>query len=261
MSKIELQQHLRFAKKTAPEPSDIQGHIFTNETLTGTELRKIRERRQQAPGGLGLVIGSGGIFSLLPHLDLDGVIIADRNPAVLSVAKLTGACIAASDTPEAAVDKLFGYLPATAIHDHKALPLSDALDLDGVAKAEFKTEKTGIGRRHWSNEVAFPKAKEAIESTAIGFANRDVTTFDFFIELNDILETTGIPLNYVNFSNIHNWLGGNLRKLRNIAELLNPYATIQFSSYQPQLPYEVSLGVLSTGAFPEYCRRVNYIWE
>jgi hypothetical protein len=252
----ELAKHFNFPMQTPVEPADAQGHVFCNEKLDSKQLDLIKRKRLQSPGGIGLIVGSGAIYSLLPHLDLDAVILVDRNPAVLGVAALTGACIVSSETPKEAVTRLFTDFPEN-LHDSQSFPLTARYELNPLIRSDFDVEKSLFRQKHWTTEDAFPRAKATTDSTMIGLANRDITTPDFARELRDLLDVTGLPLTYLNLSNVHSWIGGELRKLVSIARLLDPHVTIQYSRYFRNTNSSAGLQISSTTGFRNYCQNVK----
>jgi hypothetical protein len=226
--KSELLPHFQFPKTTTPDHSNSYVHTFTNEGGLEDVLTPLKDKRAKKPGGIGLTVGSGAAYSLLTHLDLDGLIVVDAHPTVLDTTKLVGACIASSDSPEQAVDRMFQYLPVDR-HRLDAEYLDRILGPRHPESDKFAREVEYLGPMHWTNPDVFQKAKQAIQETSITFANRDIRDMLFYYELADVLRLVNQPLTYVNFSNVHFWISSN-RPLIEITQLLDPEGVIQFSN-------------------------------
>ncbi len=226
--KSELLTSFQFPTQGKPDYDYLYVHSFCNEDGITDVLPQLKQKRTMRPGGIGLVVGSGGVFSWLPHLDLDGVIIMDTHPVVLGVTKIVGASIVGSDNPTQARERIFKYFPYNLYEVDPEHPISPMYIKKSFEK-QFDREVDYFDQTHWTNPDAFEQTKQAVQATTTTFAQRDIRSIPFYYELRGVLESIGLPLTYVNFSNVHLWINSN-KPLLEIAELVDPNGVIQFSN-------------------------------
>ncbi len=207
---------------------DPYGHLFCNEAGLSLSVPLLERRRQEAQGGIGLVIGTGGIFSLLPSLGLDGVIMVDINPAVLEFSQHVGEAIKNTQTPWQAEGVIFDYdspgnFPAQMNIKNRELYVHSFFE------TKFTDEVRNFGKYHWRNLGRFPLAKKKTEETPIVYVTADVTNPLFGQRLGNALSHFGQTLSYVNFSNIHHF-PKSLDFVDNLP--VQESTTIQFSSFE-----------------------------
>jgi hypothetical protein len=224
--KTELKPYFQFNNTQLAYRGNMLGHLVCNEAGYQDIQPTIQNKRQKKPGGIGLTVGSGAAFSTLPDLQLDGLIFVDVNPAVLGFNKMVGACIAVSESPAQAQERLARYFPH-GLHRPVTTGYPNP-DIEYAVEKELYRETERFGVLHWSNPDRFTQVKDAIRTTDFAFAYRDITDPYFINELTLILGITRQTLAYVNFSNIHNWIFS-IKPLAQIAELLDPEGVIQFS--------------------------------
>lgn len=186
-------------------------HFFCNERGLNAVLPTIVAKRAQAKGGIGLVVGTGGIFSLLPSLDLEGVIMIDKNPSVLRFSKFLADAVMQAQTPlevEEAVTSFTETDYFTQWMQNRTFSISTrnvssrrhfATYLEGT----LASEKRYFEDAHWSNPDRFRQAQEALLRTPIIFINVDLNDPTFTGSIADILGTYNSPLSYLNLTNAH----------------------------------------------------------
>ncbi len=228
--KTELRPYFKFDNTEPVAQADMLGHIACNEIVKPDFLANLTKQRAQKPGGIGLAIGSGGSFSLLPFLDLEGIILVDVNPAVLGFTQFVGDCIAQAQNPDHAKEMIIHELPQD-LHELELQRNSPLLPtLNHIAAEKLQREASYFGDIHWTNPHAFPGVQEAIAQTTVAYANRNITSAAFYAELSTVLRKVGEPLTYLNFSNVHHFLAST-RPLQGLERLADPEATVQYSTH------------------------------
>lgn len=240
--------------------SDELRHFFCNERGVSAVIPTIAEKRAQAKGGIGLVVGTGGIFSLLPSLDLDGVIMVDKNPSVLRFSRFLADTIREAQTPlevEQAVASFTETDYFTQWMQNRTFSISDR---DFSSRRHFaiylertlRSEKRYFADVHWSNSDRFKKAQETLQRTPIIFTNADLNNPTFTGSVADILGTYNAPLSYLNLTNahVHPW-----RVSLEALDLLpiTDQTTIQYSDfYDPTGGTIEQLHMMVAPSFDEY---------
>jgi len=246
----ELVSQFKFDNAEPLAPSDMLGYITCNEAVTPDFLKKLTEKRGQKPGGVGLAIGSGGTFSLLPFLGLDGMILVDINPAVLGFTQFVGDCISQAQSPEHAKEIILNDLPPELHELDPESYLHISPSISTIAALKLQREARLFGDIHWSNPEAFPRVQEAIAATNVTYANRSIVSSYFYSELNTVLGQTEQPLTYVNFSNVHHWLSST-RPFATLERIADPDAAIQYSVH-PTKATSPNLEARIADSFPHY---------
>ena len=74
------------------EPEEIlrvkPGVLLSNDQGYRTVAPELHELLKNQRGGIGVFIGSGGLLSMLPELDVDMILAVDKNPLVVELNKL-----------------------------------------------------------------------------------------------------------------------------------------------------------------------------
>ena len=123
---------------------------------------QLKERLAAKKGGVSLVIGSGGLLSMLPDLNSDINLVVDMNPAVLEVTQAIAELISQCETPE---DVLAKFTDPETRDKYKILAelfdstvnkkLSEKPILIHYLELKIKKEARIYGRDHWTNTERF----------------------------------------------------------------------------------------------------------
>ena len=186
-------------------------YFFCNEKMLSTVVPTIAEKRAQAPGGIGLIIGTGGIFSLLPSLDLEGVIMVDKNPSVLRFSRFLADTIREAQTPLEVEEAVTSFTETDYFTQWMQNRTFSIATRDVSSRRHFAiylertldSEKRYFADVHWSNPDRFREAQETLQHTPIIFINADLNDSTFTGSVADILGTYNAPLSYVNLTNAH----------------------------------------------------------
>lgn len=253
--RTELLRDLQGLSENTKRSNAPYGHLFCNETLVDLAVPQIEAQRKKMPKGVGLVIGSGGIMSLLPSLDLDGVIMVDINPAVLAFGEHVGQAIRTSDTPSQAEQVIFEADDPEKSFASQMYVTDRGLYMQHLYKYPFTDEYRNFGTYHWRNTARFEAVKTAVEETPIVFVQAYVTSPAFLLNLTRALYRFGQPLSYVNFSNLSTWRNGDMDFIDNLP--IERRTTIQFATFEDTTVEQKCPRVHVTDSVSEYKQRVR----
>lgn len=248
--KTELRPHFKFNNTEPLAQSDMLGYITCNEAITPDFLERLSQQRAKKTGGVGLAIGSGGTFSLLPFLGLDGIVLVDINPAVLGFTQFVGECIVTAQSPEHAKEMIIHELPSDLHELDPESYLHISPSINHIAARKLQREAALFGDIHWSNPNAFPRVQDAIAEIPFAYANRNIVSPTFYTELNTVLGKVDQPLTYLNFSNVHHWLTST-QPFQGLQKLTDPEATVQYSVH-PTDAYGANLEAKVADSFGQY---------
>ncbi len=254
--KSELRPYFKFDNDVPTAKGDLLRHITCNDVITPKFLSKLEKRREKRLGGVGLTVGSGGAISLLPKLNLDGLIFVDINPAVLGFSQFVIDCIATAQTPEHAREMIIHDLPQGLHEVEEDSDKEKVPTLHTVVANKLDAEKRYFGDTHWSNSEVFPRVQDALTDTTIAYANRSITSGSFHLELARVLRQTEQGLTYVNFSNVHHWLAST-KSLLGLAPEIGPDTTIQYSVHPEENGACFNLEAKIAKSFPRYLDLAN----
>ncbi len=196
---------------------------------------QLKERLAAKKGGVSLVIGSGGLLSMLPDLNSDINLVVDMNPAVLEVTQAIAELISQCETPE---DVLAKFTDPETRDKYKILAelfdstvnkkLSEKPILIHYLELKIKKEARIYGRDHWTNPERFQQIKRVLEENSPLYLAANITNPDFRKELKDVLNKYGQNFNFINLSNVHAWIHEPMDFIKDWLSDGNP--TIIFSS-------------------------------
>lgn len=201
-------------------------HLFCNETGGEKMVPALKRQRNEVPGGTGLVIGSGSLFSLLPELQLDKVFVVDANSAVLDFSQFIGNLILKNNTPDQVVRAL--------TTDADKYPLLQEVKNSGVSMRylsnfQLQEEAINFGRFHWTNKNRFTTVQSVLQTTEINYLQANITPPFFVPVLRELLGKDNQEITYLNLSNVHEWLK-TMEFIRGWP--LHNAATIQYASHE-----------------------------
>jgi hypothetical protein len=159
--------------------------------------------------GIAIFVGSGGIESILPELDINTSVMLDINKSALELSKLISQCIVEGSSPEEVLRRIQSDEMITT---HKIL--ADIIESWGDKEAVGKfiaKEKVQYGNYHWTNSERFGLAQKALKEKPIIRIAADITNADFAQNFTAICEENGKEIVFANLTNVHAWLDKNKR--------------------------------------------------
>jgi hypothetical protein len=209
----ELLEDLELLSGTYTDPQDyFIGQMVSNDRGYTEILDSLKAKRLGKEPGLGIFIGSGGLLSMLPDVNLSVALCIDKSKAVLEYNRVLRDYVTKSATPAAALIKMVTpmvLMDSPDLNQDIAILGGSTLlpDILGSIKIEAK-EYDG---NHWTNYDRFPVVQSALASTAIGSALADITKPGFAEAISEICQRHDTPISYANLTNIHNYLDPNNR--------------------------------------------------
>lgn len=220
------------------------------EAAISVAKTKLNEKRNL----IGLCIGAGGMFSILPEADFDTFLLVDQNAAVVNFNKLLGKLLRSE------IKDPLKYL-LTRILQREDCPETMINELReermyAIIKLLLEEDEQRLGRFHWSKPQRRSIVRERLQETAIGYILADITAEKFGQVLAETLARQGRTIDFLNLTNVHedNWINGDMAFLRKWP--ISPNAVVMFSSHKQVGPnhYPKSEIVFS---LDEYLKRVN----
>jgi hypothetical protein len=210
----------------------VNGTLISNDEGYSIIMSKLREQLTTKKEGIGMVIGSGGLASLLPELPVDTVLMLDMNPAVLELNKVIFELIKSSESP----DEVFRKLTDPAFRSRtQILKDIDSIyeDID-ITTAYIRQESIQYGDQHWSNLSRFNLVKEALLKKPVVFIAADIANLEFGKALGVVSKKYNEKVSFVNFTNVHTWIKPTTMDFINEWPI-EPDAAILYSSHKNAL--------------------------
>lgn len=159
-------------------------------------VARIHESVAQNPQDIGAFIGSGGLFSWLPDLNLRAAVMIDLKGPLLDFNKYVLELIKASSSPEEVLQKLTNADEWT-LEDAKIItPASTHLP------ERLFQEQAVYGADHWSNPNRFLILKETLETVPVAFLEGNIARTDFTQEFAKAVDMTNHKITFANLTNV-----------------------------------------------------------
>ena len=186
--------------------------VISNDANVVAQMPRLAENAKQWKDGYALLIGSGGLLSLLPELQkLSFILVVDRDKRVLDFHKDMVGLVQSCGSPTEVQAAL------SSLYQDRVKRLSDKVHYEGYQYGDY----------HWTDPKRFQLVKDALLSHAIHFIHQDITAEELAKSLRD-LEASGMPLRFANLTNVHVHLdnSGCLRRLP-----ISPDTSVMFSEH------------------------------
>jgi len=175
------------------------GFLVSNDKGMSEIIPSLREAFDKVSPGVGLVIGSGGIFSLLPEMKpIKAVIVVDNDKLVLEFNKfLSKQILSGEGVREIFIAILHSMYSSKDWLNHRP-PVEDLL-----------SEREKYGVFHWTNENRLEEVRSALRNIPLVFVAADLRHKSFVAELKrTIFNQSGLGISFANFTNVHEWVLG-----------------------------------------------------
>lgn len=157
---------------------------------------ELKERFRGRSGDIGVFIGSGGLLSMLPDINLQAALLIDSNRSVLEFTQFLAQLIEQSESAEEAWAKLTD-VDSMNLESLKFLARVGGLDLEGIeAEAEV------YGGDHWTNPERFGKVKQALVERPVLYIAADIADPEFTASFTDTLNRYGHKISFANLTNV-----------------------------------------------------------
>jgi hypothetical protein len=194
----------KLSGKFGPIERRLDGTLISNDEGYQNIASRLNEQLRPKKGGIGIFIGSGGLFSMLPDLPITTALVIDKNVAALEVKKIETDAIIESDSPEKALQRLIG---SESRKQHIIFSEVDKL-FEGVdlTTGFIKKEAQQYGEYHWSHSSRFNQVKDALREKTIIPIVANITNPHFGTSLNEIADRYNEKIIFSNFTNVHTWI-------------------------------------------------------
>lgn len=205
--KIDTEKFQSFFRRPNIDPImldhiDAGGWLVSNDQGYQSVALSLHRLQKSKDPGIGLFVGSGGLLSMLPDINIELAIMADASRSVVAFNRAVASTVEASSKPEQAID--FITSPTFRM----------LLKEDGV---RFKQSRREIGRMiedeaaayggfHWTTTNRFTVVQRALGEIPIIWAWDEISSPQFSRALRNIFDETGRKLTFANFTNFHEWL-------------------------------------------------------
>ena len=183
-------------------------------------------------GGIGIFIGSGGVFSMLPDLLISKTLIVDNNPAVHEYSRMIESSIIESKTPGEVWDQLNNPKLGDKFKISKDLRKEEYMTEINLGLVNREAEQ--YGKDHWTDPSRFNFVKAALIENPPVYLIADVTNSAFEAKLQEVSNKLEAKIVVANFSNVHQWIDP---KTRGFMEKwpFNDDPVILFSNHKGQM--------------------------
>lgn len=182
----------------------VDGTLVSNDEGYKNISGKLKEVLVGKQGEFALLIGSGGVLSILPDLPTNTVLVVDKNPAVLEYNQMVQTLVLESDSPEEVWEKLSGLNLEDrfqVVKDIRSERYREEINLALINK-----EAREYGDYHWTSPDRFHQVKEALKRKDIVYVSADVVDEGFSQALQELAKKYNTAITFANFSNLHSWL-------------------------------------------------------
>jgi hypothetical protein len=182
----------------------VNGTLITNDEGYVDVIPALKRSLSGKQGGLAVVVGSGGLLSLLPDLPVDTAIVLDINPAVLELNGVLAQLVQNSSSPNEVSQRL---VDPDFQKQHQILS-----DLAGMyphldmLRAFLTKEAREYGEYHWSNPIRFNQVKESLKRKPITYIAADITDNNFGTAFDRVVQDCSEKITFANFTNVHDWI-------------------------------------------------------
>lgn len=182
----------------------VDGTLISNDEGYQAIMPALHDHLATKQSGIGIFIGSGGLFSLLPELLTDVNLVLDKNRAVLELNELIAKLIKESSSPNEVLQKL----GAAYLRNRSPVlkNLDKTYDEIDVTAGFLKHESLQYGKYHWTHPSRFKLVQEFLRKKPIVNIAVDITNQDLGTAFNSIAQHYDLKIPFANFTNVHAWI-------------------------------------------------------
>lgn len=167
-----------------------EGYLVSNDEGYLEIDQNIKANLAEKYGGIGVFVGSGGLFSLLPDLPLDVAVLVDIDPSILKFHRMLEQKILESGSPE----------------EVKSWLASEEIAREYPVINQLLDEADKFGELHWTNPARFQKVQNALRKRHVVYIAADVVNEEFGQALTHVADTYDEKIRFANFTNVHSYV-------------------------------------------------------
>jgi len=192
-----------FLSEDKPEVSS-SGNVFTNDDGLGDVVENLHHLDVvSAKPRVGIVIGGGAIFSCLPEIPSDIIVMIDRDPFVGKWINTSAEIFRQENSPEGYKRRIFSQQNPLYVQKTSAgnIPLEQ----------DFGAEQRYLGKKHFlSSEERYQECKHVFAAKKMIATTFDISDIAAMAKLKDALISAESEIAFANLTNVWEFTGNQL---------------------------------------------------